>query len=214
MNKKIVLGSCFCIILITIAIILFFTTKSEYLNDKYRYSLGTTTDANKYEVSSIPGKNDWKVDLYENKADSNGFDSNLLYKTRLLLGLGSVENSIWTKVKKNIDDSIVSNLSTNTNNYIDTKKNETITKIETTINSIVGDLAKKVLVAGYPYRITYTNADAYPHMGGGSLGDETYDFFEDQAQRSGGSIELTGPGWRSRHNNQNKEALPFIILPA
>ena len=31
MNKKIVLGSCFCIILITFAIILFFTSKSEML---------------------------------------------------------------------------------------------------------------------------------------------------------------------------------------
>ena len=209
MNKKIVLGSCFCIILITIAIILFFTTKSEYLNDKYRYSLGTTTDANKYEVSSIPGKNDWKVDLYENTADSTGFDSNLLYKTRLLLGLGSVENSIWTTVKQGIDDSIASNLSTNTSNYIDNKKNETITKIETTINSIVGDLAKKVLVENYPYRITYTNAD-WPHLGF----NEEYDFFEERNILGDKSIQLNGRGPRSKRENYDSPSDAFIISSA
>ena len=205
MNKKIVLGSCFCIILITIAIILFFTTKSEYLNKEYVYSWGTT---NIHDFSFIPGySNLLKVELYDNKADSTGVDFDSLYKSHLILSLQSVEKSIWTTVKQKIDGSINSNL--NTNNYFDDKKIAIKDKIETTIYSIVGDLAKKFLIENYPYRITYTNADM-PHL----MLTEKYDFFEERNILGDKSIQLNGRGPRSKRENYDSPSDAFIISSA
>ena len=211
MNKKIVLGSCFCIILITIAIILFFTTKSEYLNKEYVYSWGTT---NIHDFSSIPGySNLLKVELYDKTANSTGVEFDSLYKSPLILSLQSVENYIWTTVKQKIDDSIRSNLTTN--NYIDDKKNAIKDNIETTINKIIIDLAEKVMVENYPYRLTYTNNDrsVAGWDTGAVSGDDKWDFFEDHGQNPV-SVEITGPGNRSRLSNKNKDAMPFIIKSA
>ena len=173
MNKKIALGFCVCIVLIVIAIILFFKPTSEYnlIQDIfgknrpiYEYNFGDTVQEwlNPFDFSNIPGTspNSLMLALYDNKADSKGFNFNDIYINPLKNGLGKAEKSIWDTITNKIFDVTTKDMTTkdaSANVYFVKKR----TVVDSSLNSLISEgvktMARTFLVPGYKYTISHDN---------------------------------------------------------
>ena len=115
MNKKIVLGSCFCIILITFAIILFFTTKSE---------MSVTNDISNNLYNIFPTRN--KVVPY----DVEYYSIESLFSKEFL---EKVKKKIKARIEDNILKYLVYDLS---NGLMFSKVNSNITALDNDYSDI------------------------------------------------------------------------------
>jgi hypothetical protein len=151
MTRKFAIGSCVCIILIILTVILFFTSKSEYSTYIYDFSNAVI----RYDYSFLPGYNySLLVDTYKNdSSDLTGYSYKDLYKTPLNVGIENAERDIWRQVKSKVDKVINEDISFNI--YLELKKNQIKTTFDSSIEELVSDISSKYLVTGSKYKFFY-----------------------------------------------------------